>query len=55
MEEEDQRKTIPEAQKTYFKQEFLTIMQERFMSGQDQQFDYRLEINHVLFKERTCT
>ncbi|XP_063429156.1 coiled-coil domain-containing protein 97-like [Mytilus trossulus] len=37
---EDQKKLIPDEQKAQFRQEFLTIMQERFMAGQDEHFDY---------------
>lgn len=50
MEEDDDevpRKKIPDTQKAYFKQEFLTIMQERFMSGQDEQFDYSEVDNNI--------
>lgn len=37
---EDQKKMIPDEQKAQFRQEFLTIMKERFMSGQDEHFNY---------------
>ena len=35
------REIIPDEQKATLRQEFLTIMQERFMSGQDKHFNYR--------------
>lgn len=38
---DDQKQLIPDEQKAQFRQEFLTIMQERFMSGQDEHFNYR--------------
>ncbi|VDI82237.1 Hypothetical predicted protein [Mytilus galloprovincialis] len=37
---DDQKQLIPDEQKAQFRQEFLTIMQERFMSGQDEHFNY---------------
>ena len=43
MEDDDtsKRETIPDEQKATLRQEFLTIMQERFMFGQDIHFNYR--------------
>ena len=51
IDDDDSRKTIPDREKLELKEEFMTIMQERFLSGHDKNFDYRLASPHkfILF------
>ena len=39
--DDDDKPKIPEEQKIALKAEFLTIMQEKFLQGEDKHFDYR--------------
>lgn len=50
-EDDSQTKTIPEEQKATLRHEFLTIMQERFMSGQDEHFNYGEVDNNTEFDD----
>ena len=47
--ESEKAPTIPESERQELRQEFITIMQEKFLSGKDKNFDYRYVFKSTTF------